>query len=169
MKICFAICGLPRCIDLVIKKIEELFYLHNISYYICLTNNYKEYEKEYNNYVDINKIISNKNISKILFVTDVKSSLYKNSLNYTNKVKNVLLLIDNNYDMYILIRSDFIFNSIDFLENIKDNNKIYLSNNNSSNRFICEEKFRYNDNIFITINYDKFINLSILYDLTKKK
>ena len=48
MKICFIICGQPRCIDLVLKNIDEIFLDHQINYYICLTNNYKDYEKEYN-------------------------------------------------------------------------------------------------------------------------
>lgn len=167
MKFCFAICGLPRCIDLVINRIEELFSIHEISYYICLTNNYKDYEKEYNNTFDINTIINNKNISKILFMTDLKDSLYRNSLNYTNKINNLFKLIDNKYDIYILIRSDFMFDSIDFLEMIKDNSKLYLSSNNNINKFIQIETCRYNDNIVITKNYLNFIKLTMLYDLTK--
>ena len=168
MRICFAICGLPRCIDLVINRIDDLFSLHDISYYICLTNNYKNYEKEYNNTFDITNIINNKNISKILFIKDLENSLYRNSLNYTNKIKNILSTINDNYDMYILIRSDFIFNSIDFLENIKDINKIYLSNNNNINKYICDENYRYNDNIIITKNHNNFINLYVLYELAKQ-
>ena len=67
MKICFAICGLPRCIDLVINRIDNIFKSHDISYYICLTKNYEKYEKEYNNYVDITTIIRNINIVIIIY------------------------------------------------------------------------------------------------------
>jgi hypothetical protein len=48
MRICFIICGQPRSIDLVIKNIENLFQEYQINFYICLTKNYKNYEKEYN-------------------------------------------------------------------------------------------------------------------------
>ena len=167
MKICFAICGLPRSIDLVINRIDELFNLHDISYYICLTNNYKDYEKEYNNIFDINNIINNKNISKLMFITDSENSIYRNSLNYSNKIKNILSIVDDKYDIYILIRSDFIFNSIDFLDNIKNDTKIYLSNNNNSNNYINMENCRYNDNIIITKNYTNFIKLNMLYEINK--
>ena len=167
MKICFVICGLPRCIDLVINKIDELFNLHDINYYICLTKNNKEYEKEYNNYIDIASIISNKNIIKLLFVTDSEDSLYRNSLNYTSKINNILSIINDKYDLYILIRSDFIFNSINFLEKIQDDNKIYLCNNNNINRFIENVYTKFNDNIIITKNYLNFIELKNLYELIK--
>jgi uridine kinase len=167
MKICFAICGLPRSIDLVINRIDELFNLHDISYYICLTNNYKDYEKEYNNIFDINNIVNNKNISKLMFITDSENSLYRNSFNYSNKIQNILSIIDDKYDTYILIRSDFIFNSIDFLNNIKSDTKIYLSNNNNSNNYINMENCRYNDNIIITKNYANFIKLNMLYEINK--
>jgi len=167
MKICFAICGLPRCIDMVIKNIEELYSDHEISFYICLTNNYKEYEKEYNNNFEINNIINNKNILKILFINDYNDSLFRNSLNYCNKIKNLVSIIENNYDMYILIRSDFIFNSIDFLEKINDTNKIYLCINNNINKFVSNFN-KYNDNIIITKNYNNFINLKNLYNFAIK-
>ena len=168
MRICFAICGLPRCIDLVINRIDEIFKSHDISYYICLTKNYEKYEKEYNNYVDITTIIRNKNIEKLLFVTDSENSVYRNSLNYTNKIYNLIPIIDDKYDLYILIRSDFIFNSIDFLEKIQDTNKIYLCNNNNINKFIDNVDSRYNDNIIITKSYLNFIKLKNLYELIKK-
>jgi uridine kinase len=167
MKICFVICGLPRCIDLVINKIDELFNLHEINYYICLTKNNKDYEKEYNNYIDIASIISNKNIIKLLFVTDTENSLYRNSLNYTIKINNILSIINDKYDLYILIRSDFIFNSINFLEKIQDDNKIYLCNNNNINKFIDNVFLRFNDNIIITKSYINFIKLKNLYELLK--
>jgi uridine kinase len=167
MKICFTICGLHRCIDLVINKIDELFSSHDINYYICLTKNNKEYEKEYNNYIDIDSIISNKNIIKLLFVTDLENSLYGNSLNYTSKINNILSIINDKYDLYILIRSDFIFNSINFLENIHDDNKIYLCNNNNINKFIDNITTRYNDNIIITKSYINFIKLNNLHELIK--
>ena len=151
----------------MINRIEELFNLHDISYYICLTKNYDDYEKEYNNFVDITTIIDNKNISKLLFITDLENSLFRNSINYTNKINNLIPIIDNNYNLYILIRSDFIFKSIDFLEKINDDNKIYLCSNNNINKFIDNIDTRYNDNIIITKSYVNFTKLKKLYELIK--
>jgi uridine kinase len=165
MKICFAICGLPRSIDLVIKKIEDVFKNYTIYFYICLTNNYADYEKEYINPFNINNLINNKNILKLLFVNDCEESLYRNTLNYINKINNLLSLVEDKYDIYILIRSDFIFNSIKFLEKIQNDNKLYLCNNNNNNRFINNINERYNDNIIITKNYNNFIKLKMLYNI----
>ncbi len=70
MNLCFIICGLPRCIELTIFNIENKFSKYKISYYICLTKNYFDYEKEYINNVNFDTIISNKNIKKILFINN---------------------------------------------------------------------------------------------------
>ena len=42
MKICILICGLRRCIDLVINEIEKLFIGNNIDFITCLDNNIDE-------------------------------------------------------------------------------------------------------------------------------
>ena len=155
MKICFIICGQPRCIDLVLKNIEELFYNHQINYYICLTNNYKEYEKEYSYNFDINNIISNSKIIKLLLVNDFYNSEFRNLKNYTKKIVNMVNIINNEekYDMYILIRSDFIFSKIDFLNLITSENKIYLCSHRY-NQYTKDIYDKCNDNIIICKNYD---------------
>jgi uridine kinase len=163
MKICFILCGQPRSIDLVIKNIEDLFQEHLINYYICLTNNYKNYEKEYNYNFNINDIITNNKIKKLLLVNDIYNSEYRNLKNYTKKIINMINIINNDeeYDIYIIIRSDFIFNSLEFLDLIKLENKIYLSNKRY-NQYTKDINNKCNDNIIICKNYNylkKLINL----------
>lgn len=155
MKICFIICGQPRCIDLVLKNIEELFYNHQINYYICLTNNYKEYEKEYSYNFDINNIISNSKIIKLLLVNDFYNSEFRNLKNYTQKIINMINIInkDEEYDIYIIIRSDFIFNSLEFLDLITSDNMIYISNKRY-NQYTKNINNKCNDNIIICKNYN---------------
>lgn len=168
MRICFIICGQPRCIDLVLKNIEELFYNHQINYYICLTNNYKNYEKEYNYNFNINDIIINNKIKKLLLVNDFYNSEYRNLKNYTKKIVNMINIInkDEEYDIYILIRSDFIFNSLNFLNLIISENKIYLCNNRY-NQYTKDINNKCNDNLIICKNYDilkKLVNLDEYID-----
>jgi uridine kinase len=165
MKICFIICGQPRCIDLTLIRIEELFSSHEINYYICLTNNFENYEKEYYNIFNINNIKNNKNIKSLLLINDYEDSQYRNSLNYSKKISKNLSIIENNYDIYILIRSDFIFENILFLEHIIDEN-IYLSTNDK-NMLIDNEK-RFNDSIIITKNFKQLKKFKYLYDYTVK-
>jgi uridine kinase len=170
MKICFIICGQPRCIDLVIKNIEELFYENQINYYICLTNNYKDYEKEYNYNFNINNIITNNKIIKLLLVNDFYSSEYRNSKNYSKKIANMVNIInkEERYDMYILIRSDFIFNSLDFLNLITSNDKIYISNKRY-NQYTKDIDNKCNDNIIICKNYKILKKLFYLDKYIEKK
>jgi uridine kinase len=163
MKICFLICGQPRCIDLVLKKIEELFIDHKISYYICLTNNFKDYENEYNNIFNINNINDNKNIKSLLLINDNVDSTFRNSVNYSKKINKNLLIVDDNFDIYILIRSDFIFDNNTFLDKINDDS-IYLSLNEHNSLIKNENK--YNDSIIITKNYEQLIKFKFLYDYT---
>jgi uridine kinase len=174
MKICFIICGQPRCIDLVLKNIEELFYEHQINYYICLTNNYKDYEKEYNYNFNINDIITNNKIIKLLLINDSYNSEYRNSKNYINKLVNMLDIIENKYNLYIIIRSDFIFNlvntpegeKLDFLNLITLENKIYLCSNRYS-QYTKDIYDKCNDNIIICKNYNilkELVNLNKYID-----
>lgn len=164
MIICFIICGQPRSIDIVIKNIEELFKDHQINYYICLTNNYKNYEKEYNYNFNINNIITNNNIIKLLLSNDIYNSEFRNLKNYIQKILNMINIINknDNYDMYILIRSDFIFNSLEFLDLVTSDNMIYISNKRY-NQYTKDINNKCNDNIIICKNYDlltKLINLN---------
>jgi uridine kinase len=168
MRICFIICGQPRSIDLVIKNIEELFKDHQMNYNICLTNNYKDYENEYNYNFNINEIIKNNKIKKLLLVNDTYSSEFRNLKNYTQKIINMINVININeeYDKYVIIRSDFIFNSTEFLDLIKLDNKIYVSKKRY-NQYTKDIINKCNDNIIICKNYDllkKLINLDEYID-----
>ncbi len=168
MKICFIICGQPRSIDLVLKNIEDLFKDHQINYFICLTNNYKDYEKEYNYNFNINEIIKNKKIKKLLLVNDNNNSEFRNLKNYTQKIINMINIINKceEYDIYIIIRSDFIFNYTNFLNLITSENKIYLSNKRY-NQYTKDITNKCNDNIIICKSYDllkKLVNLDEYID-----
>jgi uridine kinase len=168
MKICFIICGQPRSIDLVIKNIDELFENHQINYYICLTNNYKNYEKEYNYNFNINNIITNNKIKKLLLINDIYNSEFRNLKNYIKKIINTLNIINKKeeYDIYIIIRSDFIFNSLEFLNLITSNNKIYVSNKRY-NQYTKDITNKCNDNIIICKNLNilkKLVNLDEYID-----
>jgi len=169
MKICFIICGQPRCIDLVLKNIEELFYEHQINYYICLTNNYKEYEKEYSYNFNINNIISNSKIIKLLLINDFYNSEFRNLKNYTQKIINMINIINKfeEFNIYILIRSDFIFNFTEFLDLITSNNKIYVSNKRY-NQYTKDITNKCNDNIIICKNYDLLKKLVFLDEYIDK-
>lgn len=167
MKICFMICGQPRCIDLVISNIENIFFEHKINYYVCLTNNFNEYEKEYINDVNIADIIKNINIKKILLNKDYDNSSYRNSLNYSKKIKDIIGLIENEFDLYILIRSDFIFENNIFLEKIIDTDTLYFSNKNINN-FINKNENSIDDSIIISKNYNIIKILVYLYEFLKK-
>ena len=137
MKICILICGLKRCIDLVINNIEEIFIEHEIDIITCLNNDYEDKD-----------LINNKNIIKQLFINDIYDNSFRNSLNYCNKVYNGLKIIEDNYDLYIIMRTDLILKNID-LNAINDN-----------------ILYKVNDNIILTKDYKLLINLFSLYKFT---
>ena len=45
MKICICICGLKRCLYLVLERLNKLFYEHEVEIILILSNN--NHEKEY--------------------------------------------------------------------------------------------------------------------------
>lgn len=151
MKICILICGLKRCIDLVINNIENIFIAHDISIITCLDKN-----------EDIH-CLSN-NIIKELYINNIHDNSFRNSLNYCYKVNNGLKIIENNYDLYIILRTDFILQNIDIYN--LDNDKLYFSKKNI-NQFTKNIDNKINDNIIITKNYNLLINLINLYDFSK--
>ena len=155
MKICFIICGLIRCIDLVINNIEEIFIEHDINYILCLNNAIN------NNLNNLN----NKNIIKKIFVNDISDCSFRNSLNYCYKVQNGLKLVENNFDLYIIMRTDLILKQIN-LDNIKEN-KLYFSIKNM-NQFTKNVINKINDNIILTKNYDLLVKLIDLYDFANE-
>ena len=152
MKIFILICGLKRSIDLVLDKIGEKFLNHEIDIIIC-TNNDND-----------NDIFNNKNIIKKLFINDIHDDSFRNSLNYCKKIYDGLKLIDDNYDLYIVMRTDLIIKNLN-LDDIQSN-KLYFSNKNI-NQFTQNVLNRINDNIILTRNYDLLLKLIDLYDFTK--
>jgi uridine kinase len=91
-------------------------------------------------------------MKKLLLIEDDTSSEYGNSINYYKKVSNILKIIENEYDFYIVTRSDCIMNDIIFLENV-NNNVVYFSNK-ETNSYTKETKNKVNNNILVTKNYD---------------
>ena len=152
MKICILICGLKRSIDLVINNIEELFNNHEINIITCLNNSNED-----------NELINNKNIIKKLFINDIHDNSFRNSLNYINKIIHGLKIIENNYDLYIILRTDLIIKNIN-LDNIEED-KLYFSIKNM-NQFTKNEINKVNDNIIITKDYNILLKLINLYDYT---
>jgi len=150
MKICILICGLKRCIDLVINNIEEIFIEHEINIITCLNN-------EIENKIKIN----NKNIIKQLFINDIHNNSFRNSLNYCKKIDGGLRIIENNYDIYIVLRTDLIIKNINF-DDIKDN-KLYFSKKNM-NQFTKNVLNKVNDNIILTKDYNLLFEFIHLYE-----
>lgn len=162
MKICIIICGLKRCIDLVINNLDSVLSEHNIEYITCLSND--EIESEYINQPDLN-ILNKNNIIKKIFIKDIHDNSFRNSLNYSRKVSDAVKIIDNsfNYDLYMIIRTDLIIGKID-LNNI-ENEILYFSIKNI-NQFSINEHNRINDNIIITKSYDLLKKFTKLYEYT---
>ena len=153
MKICILICGLKRSIDLVINNIEEIFINNEIDIITCL--NY-DIENTY--------IINNKNIIKQIFINDKYDNSFRNSLNYCNKIVNGLKIIENNYDLYIVIRTDLIIKNIN-IENIEEH-KLYFSKKNM-NQFTKDIINKVNDNLIITKDYNLLLELFELLNYTQ--
>ena len=164
MKICFLICGLPRTIDLVISNIEKLFGGHEIDINVC-TSSHDQLSDEYLNF-NPNNIIKNKKIKKLLFVPNECDNSFRNSCNFINKLTLGLCLLEEGFDMYFIIRSDLIFNNIDFMKNII-NDDIHFSNVNV-NTFTKNNINKVNEHIIISNSVDKIKRLSELYYFCKE-
>jgi uridine kinase len=159
MKICILLCGLKRCIDLVINNLENIFIDHDIDIITCL-NNFNEKNET---------LFTNKKIIKKIFVEDKYDDTFRNSLNYCNKIYNGLKIIECNYDLYIIMRTDLIITNININININniENNKLYFSNKNI-NQFTKEIPEKVNDNIILTRDYNLLMKLIELYDFIQK-
>jgi len=141
LKLCLLICGSKRCIHLVMKQIENLMNNYEITIHTCLNEN-----------------IETNIIYKSLVIKDKHDDSYRNSLNYSKKITEGLKIIDNKYDIYIIVRSDLILNQI----NMNDiNDGLYFSNK-SLNQFTNGDMV--NDNIIITKNYELLCKLIHLYE-----
>ena len=141
LKLCLLICGSKRCIHLVMKQIENLMNNYEITIHTCLNEN-----------------IETNIIYKSLVIKDRHDDSYRNSLNYSKKIMEGLKIIDNKYDIYMIVRSDLILNQI----NMNDiNDGLYFSNK-SLNQFTNGDMV--NDNIIITKNYELLCQLIHLYE-----
>ena len=140
MKICICICGLKRSLYLVLEKLNKLFYEHEVEIILFLSTTH---EKEYLHHYQ--KEIFNK--YKTLYMKDEEDNHnFRNSINYSNKILHSLKLIEDKYDLYMIIRSDLILESIN-LDSF-EKNTLYFSNKNL-NKFSIHQD-RVNDNIIIT-------------------
>lgn len=162
MRICICICGLNRFLNLVLNKLNFLLKDHELNYILILSN---YYENEYLNINNKNifniENIENNKIIKILYLNDNNyNNNFRNSLNYSNKIYHVLKIIEEKYNLYMLIRSDFILENIN-LENIC-NDKLYFSNKNINE--YTNDKLRINDNIILTKNYYLLLKLLELHN-----
>jgi uridine kinase len=156
MKICVLICGLKRCLDLVVNEIELHFLGHEIDFITCLNDDNK-------NYLNIDDILNKKNIIKKLFIKDIHDNSYRNSLNYSYKIFNGLKIIPNNYELYIILRTDLILQNINLEEILNlENNKLYFANKNI-NQFTKNIINKVNDNIILTKDYNLLLELINLY------
>lgn len=154
MKICILICGLKRCIDLVIKNVEEIFIDHEINIITSLNND-----------IENEDIINNKNVVKKLFINDVNNNDFRNSLNYSKKIVSGIKLIENTYDLYIIMRTDLIIKNIN-LDDIQYN-KLYFSKKNL-NQFTKDILNKVNENIILTKDYNLLFKLWDLYKFTEE-
>jgi hypothetical protein len=151
MKICICICGLKRCLYLVFERLNKLFCEHEVEIILILSNNHeKEYLHHYQEEI-LNKY-------KTLYLIDEDNHNFRNSINYSNKILYSLKLIEDKYDLYMIIRSDLILESIN-LDSF-EKNTLYFSNKNL-NKFSIHQD-RVNDNIIITKD---FLLLQKLLDL----
>jgi uridine kinase len=164
MNICFLICGLPRSIDLVINNINEKFKDHKISLYFSISNLINE--NNYINNFNPADLLKYPNIKNILFNTDLYDLEYKNSLNYLNKLCKGINILDQDYDLYIIQRSDLIIENINFLSEI-DIDNIYFSNGNN-NKDLSNINKKINDQIIICKNLSQIIKLSNLFNYSKQ-
>ena len=158
MKICICICGLKRCLNLVLERFNKLFYEHEIEFILILGNyNEKEYLHQYQ------KEIKYSNIYKTLYLKDEDNQNFRNSINYSNKILHSLKLIQDKYDLYMIIRSDFILESINL--DSSEKNTLYFSNKNL-NPFSIHQN-RINDNLIITKDFNQLLRLQDLHNFNQ--
>lgn len=160
MKICFLICGLTRTIDLVISNIESKFIDHEIVINVC-TSYSDELDDEYLNFGS-NDIIKNKNIKNLLFIQNETNDSFRNSCNFYKKIKSGITLLESGFDLYIILRSDCLFNNNSFIDNVKLGN-LYFSNEDI-NTFTKNEVNKINEHVMASKQLEDFKIISEIYD-----
>ena len=166
MNICVMICGQPRSIKLIIDNINILFKDYNVEFYLSMAKNKELFETEYLNKNDISDLYIDNKIKKILLIDDIHDDLFRNSLNYIYKIKNIINIIDNKYDIYILLRTDLLLNNINFLKDIITDELYFCSRH--FNQFIKDINNKINDNIIITKSFTKISELINIYNFGLK-
>ena len=155
MNVNVIICGIPKDYSLLIKNLKEKFKGYtNLEFYV-ITNNYisslNEFEFE---------------IQKILIVKDKYDNNYRNALNYSYKVNQGLNLLEKNFDIYIIIRSDLILLNDLNLNLFQCDDTIYFSLNHK-NQFTTNFE-RLNDNIIISKNINNLQKLLNFHTFLEK-
>jgi uridine kinase len=162
-KICFIICGQTRTIDLVIDNINNLFKNYEITYYLCISININN--NEYINNFEYDLFKYNTFIKKILFIKSDFDNKYRNSLNYSKKIYEALNIIDDEYDLYFILRTDLIINSIDFINNINNtNNKLIYFSSKKNNQYIMDINDKINSDIIISRDLKQLIKLKEIHE-----
>lgn len=161
--ICILICGKMRSIDIVIHTFNKLLEKseYKCKYYIC--TEFNNDETEYLNNTAINDIVKC-NVEKITLVNRV-DNCFRNSLNYSNKLSCGIQSINENYNLYIVCRSDFIiFDVITVIEQIltNTNNENYIYCSNSINNRISDEN-QLCEHVLICKNYNTLKQLQNMY------
>lgn len=154
MNILICICGLSRSTIQVINNYTQLFHDHTIDFIISTSDNNDTEYLNNNNNIDISN-----NIIKFLKLKDYNYNDYRNSENYSNKIINAINIIPENYDLYIVARSDIILEELK-LETINAS-KLYFSKNNTNS--YSKKHQRVSENIIITKNYNLLVELIDLH------
>ena len=156
------ICGQIRSIDLVIDKINEIFKDFDICLYICLSIN-NNIDNGYINKIDFDLLKYKTLIKKIIYIKSSYDNSFRNSLNYSKKINDILQLIDDNYDYYLILRTDLILDSINFLNDINDEDIYFSSKKN--NEYIKDIKNKINSDIIISKNFNNLLKLKKIHKL----
>lgn len=162
-KICFIICGQTRTIDMVIDNINNLFKNYEITYYVCLSiiiNN-----NEYINNFEYDLFKYNNLIKKILFIKSEFNDEFRNSLNYSKKIYEILNIVNDECDLYIILRTDLILNSKDFMNNIGNTNKkLIFFSSKKNNQYITDINNKINSDIIICQDLNQLIKLKDIHE-----
>jgi uridine kinase len=140
---------------LVMEKLKTVLSQHEVYFILILS---KGSEKEYlnTNY----KMIDEPNVIAQIILDDYDISNYRNSLNCSHKIFYSLKNMQSNYDLYIIMRSDLILESL----NINDiqANKLYFSSKQINEYTINNP--RINDNIILCTNTDMLLQMLDLHE-----
>ena len=166
MKICFLICGLPRSTNIVISNIKELFKHYDNTFYISTTHlNNTVCDNVYFNKYNYCDLYNDVTIKNILSIKNEPTNSYRNSLNYIKKISYGIKIIDEEFDLFFVIRSDCILNNIDFLTSIiQDSDNMFYMPSLNKNAFSIPGLNKINEHIIITKKYEYLTHLLDLYN-----